>query len=352
MLVNSGTCTRHSNDVCLYILFIHFVYTFCLYILFIHFYLYTLFIHFVLYSLFIHFSLGSAGESDPVFPMTAEANDEKTVARISIDTLGAEGVKKLDETTQEEPGAVGKDPVDDTRISVVKISREESSEREGIRLGNVPTTAVERSLYNNYKFLLQIMSQRLLSNDLIKLKEWAEGTFSIDANSRDAIEIFRKLDQQEVISASNLVLLREFFEKILRIDLAHLIDCFMRGDYSLLRNTNSSFPRNGPGIPNGRFASRSPQGGTGTLNPRREPSPTLDSMNTGFSKAVEVNETATRVNYHSPVPACRGENPSISQRNVREVAVADCQVYNSNGKSIVYIYTLQLITPISGPDAC
>ena len=124
--------------------------------------------------------------------------------------------------------------------------------------------------------------------------------------------------------------------------------------------TNSSFPRNGPGIPNGRFASRSPQGGTGTLNPRREPSPTLDSMNTGFSKVVEVNETfvdrsaleATRVNYHSPVPACRGENPSISQRNVREVAVADCQAYNSNGKSIVYIYTLQLITPISGPDAC
>ena len=136
-------------------------------------------------------------------------------------TLGGGAMKKPDETTKEELGAVGKDPVDDTPISVVKVSREESSDREGIS-------------YNNYKFLLIIISQRLLSSDLMKLKEWAGGTFSIDANSRDAIEIFRKLDQQEVISASNLVLLREFFEKILRIDLAHLIDCFMRGDYSLL----------------------------------------------------------------------------------------------------------------------
>ena len=276
-------------------------------------------------------------------------------------TLGAGAVKKPDETTQEEPGAVGKDPVDDTPIqSVVKVSREESSNREGISLGNVPTTAVERSLYNNYKFLLIIMAQRLLSSDVVKLKEWAEGTFSIDA-SQDAIDIFRKLDRQAVISASNLALLREFFEKILRIDLTHLIDCFMRGDYSLLRNTNYSFPRNGPGIPNRRFVSPSPQSAIGTLNPRREPSPTLDGTNTRFSKAVEVNEAfvvdrsaleATRVNYHSPVSACGGENPNILQRNVREVVVSDGQAYNSDGKSKVYVYTLQLITPISGLDAC
>ena len=204
------------------------------------------------------------------------------------------------------------------------------------------------------------MSQRLLSSDVVKLKEWAEGTFSIDA-SQDAIDIFRKLDRQAVISASNLALLREFFEKILRIDLTHLIDCFMRGDYSLLRNTNYSFPRNGPGIPNRRFVSPSPQSAIGTLNPRREPSPTLDGTNTRFSKAVEVNEAfvvdrsaleATRVNYRSPVSACGGENPNILQRNVREVVVADGQAYNSDGKSKVYVYTLQLITPISGLDAC
>ena len=265
----------------------------------------------------------------------SETSSSETYLPKSGLTVRAESVEKPDEAVEEEPGAVGKSPV-----SLVKVSKEESSDREGIRLGNVPTTAVERSLYNNYKFLLLIMAQRLLSSDVVKLKAWAEGTFSID-DSRDEIDIFWKLDRLEIISASNLTLLREFFVKILRIDLAHLIDCFMRGNYSLLRNTNYSFPRNGSAISNGCLTSRSPNVTTDIVNPRREPTHTWNGKNVDFTKPVEVKESfvvdqsalvASRVNYHSPVPPCRGENPSISQRNVRGVVVSDGQAYNIDGK--------------------
>ena len=121
----------------------------------------------------------------------------------------------------------------------VQESMEVSSSTEGASLTNMPTTTVERSLYNNYKLLLLTIADRLLSSDAAKLKTWASSMFSADVSS-DISEVFHDLDRKKVISASDLSKLREFFETILRIDLVHLIDCFLLGDYTPLRSTNST----------------------------------------------------------------------------------------------------------------
>ena len=121
----------------------------------------------------------------------------------------------------------------------VQESMEVSSSTEGASLTNMPTTTVERSLYNNYKLLLLTIADRLLSSDVARLKTWASSMFSADVSS-DISEVFHDLDRKKVISASDLSKLREFFETILRIDLVHLIDCFLLGDYTPLRSTNST----------------------------------------------------------------------------------------------------------------
>ena len=246
----------------------------------------------------------------------------------SASTFGDEAVEKPDETSQDEPGAVGKNPVDEIPVSLIaKVSTEESSDREGISLGNVPTTAVERSLYNNYKFLLLIMAKSLLSSEVVKLKDWAGGTFSIDT-SRDASDIFLELDRKRVISASSLALLREFLEKILRFDLVHLIDCFMLGDYPLLRKANYSvFSKNGTRIPNSSFVSRSPQVTTGTSDPRRGRIPTSGGVNPWFSsensESFEIEES-----FVDP-PKLEGATPNFRTPFPKD----DRPVHKNNAKS-------------------
>ena len=116
--------------------------------------------------------------------------------------------------------------------------QQDDSGTEYISLGNVPPTSVATTLYNNYKLLLLSLSQRLLSSDVVKLKNWASQNFSIN-NPQNATDILFQLDQKAVINASNLSQLCHFFESIVRIDLVYIIDAFLLGDYSLLRQTSA-----------------------------------------------------------------------------------------------------------------
>ncbi len=102
--------------------------------------------------------------------------------------------------------------------------------------GEQPVQSVARTLYNNYKLLLLSLARRLLSPEVVKLKDWAVRKFSIE-NPQNATDVLFRLDQKGIIHASDLGQLRDFFEYIVRFDLVHIIDAFLLGDYSLLRQT-------------------------------------------------------------------------------------------------------------------
>ncbi|CAB4009661.1 RING finger and CHY zinc finger domain-containing 1 [Paramuricea clavata] len=116
--------------------------------------------------------------------------------------------------------------------------QQDDSGTEYISLGNVPPTSVATTLYNNYKLLLLSLGQRLLSSDVVKLKNWASQNFSIN-DPQNVTDILFQLDQKAVINASDLSQLSLFFESIVRIDLVYIIDSFLLGDYNKLRQTSA-----------------------------------------------------------------------------------------------------------------
>ena len=106
-----------------------------------------------------------------------------------------------------------------------------------------PVEVIERSnaesignpeVLNAYKQLLLIINYSLLLGDVAQLKNWASQKFSFEANLT-ATEVIINLDGKGVISASDLSVLRVFFESIIRIDLVYLIDEFSCGHHTLLR---------------------------------------------------------------------------------------------------------------------
>ena len=119
------------------------------------------------------------------------------------------------------------------------VQQDYSNESEYISLGNVPSTSASTSALTtvcyNYKILILSLGQVLLAEDVTKLKEWAAQNFSIE-NAQNATHILLQLDQKGIINASNLKSLRDFLESIVRIDLVHIIDSFLLGDYKLLRS--------------------------------------------------------------------------------------------------------------------
>jgi hypothetical protein len=70
-------------------------------------------------------------------------------------------------------------------------------------------------LYNKYKLLLLSLAQRLLSCDIVKLKNRASQNFSVN-NPQNATDILFQLDQKEVINRAffkDFPVGRAFFEK-------------------------------------------------------------------------------------------------------------------------------------------
>ena len=170
--------------------------------------------------------------TNSVFTQTFEPSTSSQPSVVTQGT-GAEGsaVNSNNKTCERD-----KDGNSDNSPAVVSYqeSLEVSSQAAGASLTNMPTNAVERSLYNNYKLLLLAIADQLLSSDVNKLKTWANAKFAAD-NSLEINEVFRYLDQKKVIGPSDLNKLKDFFEKILRIDLVYLIDRFLMGDYTPLR---------------------------------------------------------------------------------------------------------------------
>ena len=119
-----------------------------------------------------------------------------------------------------------------------QISTEESSARAEQSLANVPTNVIERELHNNYKLLLLQISQCLLQDELMKLKDWATSKYSVEP-SAEAFDILAELDNKGIISSSNLTVLKDFFEGITRIDIVVIIENFQEGNYSFLRGIQS-----------------------------------------------------------------------------------------------------------------
>ncbi len=179
--------------------------------------------------------------------------------------------------------------------------QQDDSGRESVSLGNVPPTSVATTLYNNYKLLLLSLSQRLLSLEVVMLKDWAAQNFSIN-NPHDATDVLFQLDQKGVISASDLSQLSDFFESINRFDLVYIIDAFLLGDYSLLRQTPA------------------PRRRDTTVGQNCQPGAT--STNLGL-----IDEVNSCMSQLPTTPAARG----TSEINARKTAATSRKPENSDG---------------------
>ena len=108
---------------------------------------------------------------------------------------------------------------------------------ETLCLTDIPHTGVDGAIYNNYKLLLFRISDGLLKEEVLKLKQWIETEFHIDT-SGSINSILLELDRKRIISIKDLSRLKKFFEDNLRYDFVHLIDTFLLGDYGPLKNSS------------------------------------------------------------------------------------------------------------------
>ena len=136
------------------------------------------------------------------------------------------------------------------------VQQDDSSGREYISLGYIPPQSVATTLYNNYKLLLLSLAQRLLSSEVVKLKDWAAQNFAIE-NAQNATDVLFQLDEKGIINGSDLSALSDFFESIVRFDLVYIIDAFLLGDYSLLRQIPASKKRDANRAQNPQYGSTS-----------------------------------------------------------------------------------------------
>ena len=171
--------------------------------------------------------------------------------------------------------------------------QQDDSGRESVSLGNVPPTSVATTLYNNYKLLLLFLAQRLLSSEVVMLKDWAAQNFSIN-NPQNATDVLFQLDQNGVINASDLSPLCKFFESIIRFDLVYIIDAFLLGDYSLLRQTPAYKNRDA----------------TGAQNPRHS----ATSRTPGFFNVVNTSQFSTNPAARGTLQISEDRNPAISRK--------------------------------------
>ena len=201
-------------------------------------------------------------------------------------------------------------------ISVHESREESNRERERVSLAYEPSTAVERHIYNNYKLLVLTMSDMLLSSEKEKFKEWARDVFHVHL-STCVYEGFLDLDRKGIISASDLTNLKEFFEKLWRFDLVHLIDCFIQGDYNYLQRSVSSRKNNNPSRNTRTFGFVATPS---IANPKRSPAFSLlgGARNSGSSQGDGVEEFMSR----STLGNCRTQNSEgASGKNINRTGL-------------------------------
>ena len=225
--------------------------------------------------------------------------------------------------------------------------QQDGSEEEYISLSNVPPFSVATTLYNNYKLLLMFIAQKLLSSDVTKLRNWADQKFSI-TNPENPTDILFQLDEKGLINASDLIQIRDFFQSITRIDLVHVIDAFLLGDYSLLRQNpvpkrkgenrpqNRNTTANYPYISNSENTSRYSLIGT-TSGSQGNSSVFQPSQQTSIQNLASTSLThLPKSSNKNHLPASEQQSndpvlPRLSPTKMAQVAIADSPVA---GKSL------------------
>ena len=239
-----------------------------------------------------HENLTTKNDSDTVISRSTNSETHKVGVQISSMTSDGDGGDKSGRVYDNLSFSVQQDYVNGG---------------EFISLSNVPSTSVAKILYHNYKMLLLSLGKMLLSADVIELKNWANNNFSV-TNAQNATDVLLQLDEKEIINASNLSSLRVFFESIGRIDLVHIIDTFLLGDYSLLHQT--AFPTK--------------RDGNNARNPQRPVRTTYSSFLTESSRSSGV---ATR-NQPSGGSTCSDTNAANSAKEGNSVSPQSSVVPN------------------------
>ena len=193
------------------------------------------------------------------------------------------------------------------------VQQDDSNGREFISLGNIPPASVATTVYNNYKLLLLSLVQSLLSSEVVKLKDWAAQNFS--TNSQNATDVLLQLDQKGIINASDLSQLRDFFESIVRIDLVHIIDEFLLGDYSLLRQTSALKTRDANRAQNPQYGSTSRY--TSLLNTLSSSQSYPRGSRTAGSNVAASGPSQMSIN-RNPATSRTPENSNGSQSSVAQ----------------------------------
>ena len=102
-----------------------------------------------------------------------------------------------------------------------------------------PTTPVERYIHNNFRLLVHVIQHLANPDTLRQLKRWASERFGIPVNEHSRVwDVFCMLDAAGLINASNLMLPRQFFARICRFEIVHIIDEFELRNYDILRSVN------------------------------------------------------------------------------------------------------------------
>ena len=223
-----------------------------------------------------------------------------------------------DEGATSNIGMTSQQNYDDLSFSV----QQHDSGMESITLANKPATSVATTLYNNYKLLLLTLAQRLLSSQVVVLKDWAAQNFSI-VNPQNATDVLFELDEKQVINALDLSRLCDFFESIMRFDLVHIVDAFLLGDYSLLRQNTASKSRSTNGTLNSRHRSTSSSmnpgqysihaAAPGIISHARKPEKSGGARNS-FLRQTQQGASPSLLNRGNPISFSRfaNENNSIT----------------------------------------
>ncbi|CAB4036118.1 ---NA--- [Paramuricea clavata] len=272
---------------------------------------------------------GTNSENQNPTMQNSSKSVEKTSGGEGIDTPGnINGTSDAASTSRDESGEQSLTQRSNEDL-LFSIQQDDSNGRECISLGNIPPTSVATTLYNNYKLLLLSLGQSLLSSDVVKLKDWASQGFAI-ANVQSATDVLLQLDQKGIINASNLSPLRDFFESVVRIDLVYIIDAFLLGDYSLLRQTPTWKKREASRAQNPQHGSTSRF--SSLLNTLS--SSTSTGRNVAASGSLQMSASRNPATSRKPENS-NGPQNSVAQQNHQHALSGFLGYPNTNNANLV-----------------
>ena len=234
---------------------------------------------------------------------------------------------------------ISSDQTTEVRNNQVESHYGQESLNETASLIDMPHTAVDGNIHNNYKLLLLRISHNLLKEDVLKLKQWVDTEFEMDT-SGTVNAIFLELDRKKIITITDLSRLKKLFEDNLRYDFVHLIDCYLLGEYSQLKIAK----------PSERLGSFNPgsnaQNGLTSQRFGHSPSAQRPSRSTTRGRSTGISHDSTdqsRDNAHGH--GYQRTFQGLSQVNSREIGG------NAGGISSSTQYHTQRSIALNGPGS-